>query len=169
MKPMHQYTVAPSLPESLLGLVKLAYNLRWAWNKDTIDLFRRLDRDLWEQTYHNPVHMLGLIKQEVLEKALADDGFMAHLERVLQDLEKYQMYKTWYERTYGKPDESQIAYFSLEFGLTECMPIYSGGLGILAADHLKSSSDLGLPLVGVGLLYQEGEDHQFGDSAGDCH
>ena len=61
MKPMHQYTVAPSLPESLLGLVKLAYNLRWAWNKDTIDLFRRLDRDLWEQTYHNPVHMLGLV------------------------------------------------------------------------------------------------------------
>ena len=166
MKPMHQYTVAPSLPESLLGLVKLAYNLRWAWNKDTIDLFRRLDRDLWEQTYHNPVHMLGLIKQEVLEKALADDGFMAHLERVLQDLEKYQMYKTWYERTYGKPDESQIAYFSLEFGLTECMPIYSGGLGILAADHLKSSSDLGLPLVGVGLLYQEGYFQQYLNAEG---
>jgi starch phosphorylase len=166
MKPMHQYTISPSLPENLLGLLKLAYNLRWTWNKDMIDLFRRLDRDLWEKTHHNPAYMLGLIKQEVLEKALEDDGFMAHLERVLQDLEKYQMYKTWYERTYGKPDESQIAYFSLEFGLTECMPIYSGGLGILAADHLKSSSDLGLPLVGVGLLYQEGYFQQYLNAEG---
>ena len=166
MKPTHQYTVAPFLPENLLGLLKLAYNLRWTWNKDIIDLFRRLDRDLWEQTYHNPVHMLGLIKQEVLDKALADDGFMAHLERVLQDLEKYQNYKSWYERTYGKSDASQIAYFSLEYGLTECMPIYSGGLGILAADHLKSSSDLGLPLVGVGLLYQEGYFQQYLNAEG---
>ncbi len=166
MKPIHQYTVAPSLPENLLGLLKLAYNLRWTWNKDIIDLFRRLDRDLWEETRHNPVHMLGLIKQEVLDKALADDGFMAHLERVLQDLEKYQSYKSWYERTYGKSDSSQIAYFSLEYGLTECMPIYSGGLGILAADHLKSSSDLGLPLVGVGLLYQEGYFQQYLNAEG---
>jgi starch phosphorylase len=166
MKPLHQYTVAPSVPDNLLGLLKIAYNLRWTWNKDAIDLFRRLDRDLWEKTKHNPVHMLGIIKQETLENALTDDGFMAHCERVLQDLDRYFTYKTWYEKTYGKQDESHIAYFSLEYGLTECMPIYSGGLGILAADHLKSSSDLGLPLVGVGLLYQEGYFQQYLNAEG---
>ena len=166
MKPKHQYTIAPCLPENLQGLLKLAYNLRWTWHKETIDLFRRLDRDLWETTNHNPLHMLGVIKQETLEKALADDGFMAHFDRILQDLDRYFTYKTWYERAYGKQDESQIAYFSLEYGLTECMPIYSGGLGILAADHLKSSSDLGLPLAGVGLLYQEGYFQQYLNAEG---
>ena len=166
MKPKHQYTIAPCLPENLQGLLKLAYNLRWTWHKDTIDLFRRLDRDLWETTNHNPLHMLGVIKQETLEKALADDGFMSHFERILQDLDRYFTYKTWYERTYGKQDESQIAYFSLEYGLTECMPIYSGGLGILAADHLKSASDLGLPLAAVGLLYQEGYFQQYLNAEG---
>ena len=166
MKPKHQYTIAPCLPENLQGLIKLAYNLRWTWHKETIDLFRRLDRDLWETTNHNPLHLLGVIKQETLEKALADDGFMAHFDRILQDLDRYFTYKTWYERTYGKQDKSQIAYFSLEYGLTECMPIYSGGLGILAADHLKSSSDLGLPLAGVGLLYQEGYFQQYLNAEG---
>ena len=166
MKPKHQYTIAPSLPENLQGLLKLAYNLRWTWHKATIDLFRRLDRDLWEKTNHNPLHLLGVIKQETLEKALADDGFMAHMERVLQDLDRYFTYKSWYERTYGKQDESQIAYFSLEYGLTECIPIYSGGLGILAADHLKSASDLGLPLAAVGLLYQGGYFQQYLNAEG---
>ena len=129
MKPKHQYTIAPSLPENLQGLLKLAYNLRWTWHKDTIDLFRRLDRDLWEKTNHNPLHLLGVIKQETLEKALADDGFMSHMERVLQDLDRYFTYKSWYEHTYGKQDQSQIAYFSLEFGLTECMPDLLGRPG----------------------------------------
>ena len=89
MKPKHQYTIAPCLPENLQGLLKLAYNLRWTWHKNTIDLFRRLDRDLWETTNHNPLHMLGVIKQETLQKALADDGFMAHFDRILQDLDRY--------------------------------------------------------------------------------
>ncbi|MCX5895048.1 MAG: alpha-glucan family phosphorylase [Proteobacteria bacterium] len=161
MKPIHEYIVCPSLPENLRDLLKLAYNLRWAWNKEAINLFRRLDNDLWETTGHNPMKMLGLIKQEKLEKAQADDGFIAHLERVSQDLERYQTYKSWYEKTYGKPEKPQIAYFSFEFGITECIPIYSGGLGILAGDHLKSSSDLGLPLVGVGLFYQGGYFEQY--------
>ncbi len=157
MRPIHAFTISPSLPPELEHLRELAYNLRWTWDRDTIDLFRRLDRDLWEETYHNPVLMLGTIKQERLEEAAEDDGFLAHLERVYQGFKRYiKGSKTWYQRQHGKSEGPLVAYFCAEFGLTECLPIYSGGLGILAGDHLKSASDLGLPLVGVGLLYQQG-------------
>ena len=162
MRPSHTFRVIPSLPASLERLRDLACNLSWAWNPDAIDLFRRLDRDLWETTLHNPVLMLGTIRQERLEEAMADDGFMAHLERVGRDLDRYMQAKnTWYSKTYPDTDGARIAYFSAEFGLTESLGIYAGGLGILAGDHLKSASDLGLPLVGVGLLYQQGYFRQY--------
>ncbi len=162
MRPSHTFRVIPSLPASLERLRDLAYNLSWAWNHDAIDLFRRLDRDLWETTLHNPVLMLGTIRQERLEEVMADDGFMAHLERVGRDLDRYmQARNTWYSKNCPNGDGARIAYFSAEFGLTECLRIYSGGLGILAGDHLKSASDLGLPLVGVGLLYQQGYFRQY--------
>ncbi|MCD6518530.1 MAG: alpha-glucan family phosphorylase [Anaerolineae bacterium] len=163
LRPYHTFTVIPSLPPQLRPLRELAYNLWWSWNLDVVDLFRRLDRDLWEETGHNPVLMLGKISQDRLEEAANDDGFLAHMMRVYQALNHYmRSTDTWFQKTYGNelPD-LKIAYFSAEYGITECIPIYSGGLGVLAGDHLKSASSLGLPLVGVGLLYQEGYFRQY--------
>ncbi|MFB0546068.1 MAG: glycosyltransferase family 1 protein [Anaerolineae bacterium] len=162
MRPIYTFTVVPSLPAELEHLRELAYNLRWSWNHETIDLFRRLDRDLWEETYHNPVWMLGAIDQERLEAAAKDEGFLAHMERVYQGFDQYMSNETtWYQKAYGASAELHIAYFSFEFGLTQCLPVYSGGMGVLAGDHLKSASDLGLPLVGVGLLFQQGYFRQY--------
>jgi glycogen phosphorylase len=140
----------------------LAYNLRWSWNHDTIDLFRRMDRDLWETMYSNPVKMLGQIKQERLQEVVDDEAILAHLDRVYQELVDYLGEpKTWY-LTQQKPKYPlEVAYFSMEFGISECIPNYSGGLGMLAGDHLKAASDLGLPLTGIGLLYQEGYFSQY--------
>jgi starch phosphorylase len=141
----------------------LAYNLRWTWDHETIALFRRLDRDLWEQTGSNPIWMLGLISQDVLQAVSEDEAFMAHLDRVCAQADAYMApdARTWYRRHYGTFDKPFVAYFSMEYGLTECLRNYSGGLGVLSGDHLKSASDLGLPLIGVGLLYEEGYFHQY--------
>jgi len=155
------FRIKATLPDELAILSELAYNLHWSWNFETIDLFRRLDRDLWDSTHHNPVKMLGKIKQDKLAQAVTDEGFMAQMERVYDNLQSHLAKPGWFEDKYGKLDSPQIAYFSMEFGLTECLPIYSGGLGILAGDHLKSASELGLPLVGVGLLYQQGYFQQY--------
>ena len=162
MQPICTFTVIPSLPTALEHLRELAYNLWWAWNLEAIDLFRRLDRDLWEESHHNPVQMLGTVRQERLEEAAEDEGFLAHLERVYNQFARYmKSQNTWYNKNHGASEEPCIAYFSAEFGLTECLPIYAGGMAVLAGDHLKSASDLGLPLVGVGLLYQEGYFRQY--------
>src|ERR1035441_385842 len=162
MKPVHAFQVVPSLPVPLEGLRQLAHNLRWAWDHNTIELFRRLDSDLWESTGHNPVRMLGLIEQAQLQAAARDESFLAHLDRTVCELEAYLAAEsTWYGRTYGKIDGLRVAYFSAEFGLTECLSIFAGGLGVLAGDHLKSASNLGVPLVGVGLLYQQGYFRQY--------
>lgn len=155
------FNVKPSLPENLEVLREIAYNLCWTWNYDSIELFRRLDRDIWEKTNHNPVALLGAISQERLEEASKDDGFVAHMNRAHSQLKIYMDEVTWYQKNFSKENKPYIAYFSAEFGLTECLQIYSGGLGILAGDHLKSASDLGLPLVGVGLCYKEGYFQQY--------
>ena len=161
MKPIQTFTIIPSLPENLSFLRTLAYNLWWSWNHEALDIFARVDSDLWDKTNHNPIKLLGQVNQAKLEILSDDDGFLAQLDRVSQKLNSYLNEQTWYEKSFGKPDEIKIAYFSAEFGLTECVPIYSGGLGILAGDHFKSASDLGLPFLGVGLLYQQGYFHQF--------
>lgn len=167
MKPIRTFSVIPSLPTPLAGLREVAYNLRWSWNHDAIALFRRLDSDLWETTSHNPVLLLGTIDQAQLEAAANDEGFLAHLERVSQDLKAYLNDKsTWFHRNHDATAGPLVAYFSAEFGLTDCLSIFAGGLGLLAGDHLKSASDLGLPLVGVGLLYQEGYFRQYLNEAG---
>ncbi len=167
MKPIGAFNVAPALPPRLEPLRRIAYNLWWAWNHDAIELFRRLDSDLWETTGHNPVLMLGSINQAQLEAAAHDEAFLAHLERVAADLETYLSGEgSWFRRTYGKADSLSVAYFSAEFGLTECLSIFAGGLGVLAGDHLKSASDLGVPLVGVGLLYQQGYFKQYLNESG---
>lgn len=168
MKPIRTFSVIPSLPGAIEGLRNVAYNLRWAWSHEAIELFRRLDRDLWESTGHNPVLMLGSIDQRKLDAAAHDDAFVAHLKRVEGDLEAYLNAETsWFrKKCAGHKDKPMVAYFSAEFGLTECLSIFAGGLGILAGDHLKSASDLGIPLVGVGLLYQQGYFRQYLNQAG---
>lgn len=167
MKPIYSFTVIPTLPPALERLRELAYNLRWAWNHDAIDLFRRLDDQLWETTGHNPVHLLGKIDQVRLDAAAGDEAFLAHLERVYQKMDAYLFStSTWYHRSHPEAQGLLAAYFSAEFGLTESLSIFSGGLGLLAGDHLKSASDLGVPLAGVGLLYQQGYFRQRLNEAG---
>ncbi|MBN1123152.1 MAG: alpha-glucan family phosphorylase [Anaerolineae bacterium] len=163
MKPIATYKVVSSMPEALSRLPELAYNIRWAWDHETINLFRRLGGELWEESNHNPVKMLGLLSQSKLDALSRDDGFLAHLERVLNNYDAYVQsgHKAWYAQEFGFEEQPQIAYFSFEFGLTESIPNYSGGLGVLAGDHLKAASDLNVPLVGVGLLYQQGYFRQY--------
>jgi starch phosphorylase len=165
MRPLHLFNVSPRLPANLEPLRQLAYNLHWDWHLSARDLFRRLDAELWETCRHNPVLILGRIRQSRLQEMAEDEGFLAHMSRATQELNEYLQERSWYrkQRPEAKQQEPQdcYAYFSAEFGLTDCLPIYSGGLGVLAGDHLKSASDLGLPLVGVGLLYQEGYFAQY--------
>ncbi|MEJ2738084.1 MAG: alpha-glucan family phosphorylase, partial [Anaerolineae bacterium] len=167
MKPIHTFLAVPSLPAPLEPLRELASNLRWAWNHETIELFRRLDSDLWETTGHNPLLMLGTIDQGTLEAAASDEGFLAQLARIDLELEVYKDgASTWFQRAHGPVQAPLVAYFSAEFGVTECLSIFAGGLGVLAGDHLKSASDLGVPLIGVGLLYQQGYFRQYLNEAG---
>lgn len=162
MRPIRTFTVTPSLPPRLERLRELAYNLRWSWDYETFELFRRLDINAWEASRHNPVRLLGMLRQETLQEAANDDSFLAQLSRVAEQFDDYMnSKKTWFRRTQGQVNGFNVAYFSMEFGISESLPNYSGGLGVLAGDHLKSASDLGVPLVGVGLLYQEGYFRQY--------
>lgn len=161
MQPIRTFNVSPSLPPRLEPLRRVAYNLHWDWNVDTKDLFRRLDSDLWESSHHNPVLMLGTISQSRLLEVVEDEGFLAQMDRADRQLDDYLQERTWYQKQREDKPKECYAYFSAEFGLVDCLPVYSGGLGVLAGDHLKSASDLGLPLVGVGLLYQQGYFAQY--------
>ncbi len=165
-KMLHTFTVVPSLTGELAALQRIAYNLWWCWEPDAISLFRRMDADLWQATRHNPVEMLGILQQTTLETLQNDDGFMAHLKMVDEKLTEYLQEKTWFQKNANNHSAMRVAYFSMEFGLNESLPIYSGGLGILAGDHLKSASDLGIPLVGVGLLYRQGYFRQYLNNEG---
>jgi glycogen phosphorylase len=167
MQPIRTFNVSPSLPASLEPLRQLAYNLYWDWNTEIKELFRRLDRDLWETTRHNPVALLARVSQSRLQEVAADDGFLAHMERALGELNTYLHDRSWYKHQRANHVGKEcFAYFCAEFGLVDCLPIYSGGLGVLAGDHLKSASDLGLPLVAVGLLYQKGYFAQYLNAEG---
>lgn len=137
----------------------MAFNFMWSWNEEMRALFVRLDRELWERTYQNPVLTLGTIAQERLDELAEDEGFLANYDRTYAHFTSYMSETSWWHRRYK--EKPLIAYFSAEFGLAECLPIYSGGLGVLAGHHLKSASDLGVPLVGVGLLYQQGYFRQY--------
>ncbi|MBC8141256.1 MAG: alpha-glucan family phosphorylase [Armatimonadetes bacterium] len=155
---LHTYTVVPSLPERLSPLRELAYNLRFSWEPDTKALFETVDAALWESTDNNPAQVLGLTAQSRLTELAADKTFLAEMDRVYADFKAYMTGTGWWGHTHHTefPTDFKIAYFSAEFGITECLPIYSGGLGVLSGDHMKSASDLGLPLVGMGFLYQRG-------------
>jgi len=184
-RPIRTFTVLPHLPERLQALQKLAYNMWWCWNYEATALYRRIDGDAFEALDHSPVKLLGVVSQSRLEELLHDDGFLAHMDRVEEAFDNYMAAATWYQETYSQGDRGQgsgvskngdpsltpdpcpltpdfrIAYFSAEFGIHESVPVYSGGLGVLSGDHLKSASDLGLPLVGVGLMYREGYFRQY--------
>lgn len=155
------FQVFPDLPPELEPLLDLARNLWWVWNPDAVELFRRLDRKLWEDVYHNPVKMLGSIAQSKLQQAAKDDAFRAHLNRVSAAFKEHLSQPGWFNENHPDKSKMLVAYFSAEFGLHESLPIYSGGLGILAGDHLKSASELGLPLISVGLLYRNGYFQQY--------
>ena len=171
IRPMNKeirFVVHARLPEKLEVLSALARNLQWSWDHEAIDLFRRIDPDLWDSVGHNPVRLLGEAPQERLEALARDDAFLAHVGRVLEGHARYLEETTrWYRRAGGvESDQPWVAYFSMEFGLAECLPIYSGGLGVLAGDFLKATSDLGVPVVGVGILYQQGYFKQYLNSDG---
>jgi starch phosphorylase len=166
MKAKIKYNVVPRISTQLEALRGLAYNLCFSWKGEIADIFQRIDPRLWVECRHNPVLMLGLVSQERLDELSGDQGFLAQLERLKQDFDRYLSQPRIQAKDYCPGVPFQIAYFSAELGLTDCLPIYSGGLGVLAGDHLKSSSDLNVPLIGVGLLYQEGYFSQYLSSDG---
>ena len=161
MPKVHIFDVKPKIPPELEDLKRLAYNLHWSWDHKCQDLFRRMDPDLWEEVLHNPVELLGRLSQEQYLELMEDDGFLDHFQQCIVDLEVYLREQSWFRKAHPDKESFKIAYFSAEFGLHACMPVYSGGLGVLAADHLKSNSDLGIPMIGMGLLYQKGYFQQY--------
>ncbi len=151
------FEVSADLPKKIQPLKKLASNFRWTWHHESRDLFRSIDKDLWNAVEHNPIAFLNRIPEERLIRLAGDHVFVSRLNQAADELERYLAAETWFEKTYpGERDRTTIAYFCAEFGISEGLPIYSGGLGVLAGDHLKAASDLGIPLVGVGLLYNRG-------------
>ncbi|MBI5095182.1 MAG: alpha-glucan family phosphorylase, partial [Candidatus Hydrogenedentes bacterium] len=161
MSRVSKYTVIPKLPPKLERLRELANNQYWCWEPEAIELFFRMDRDLWSGADQNPARILGQISQTRLDELVNDDSFLAHLERVAERLDTYVHSGNWVEKNPDAPEGFNIAYLSAEFGIHESISIYSGGLGLLAGDHLKAASDLGLPFVGLGLLYREGYFRQY--------
>ncbi|MHC4582427.1 MAG: alpha-glucan family phosphorylase, partial [Planctomycetota bacterium] len=161
MPTVRSFTVLPALPDQLRDLDYIARNMFWSWNCEFLELFRRIDSNLWSACGHNPVRLLGSVPQAKLDELAKNQGFLGQLQSASEKLREYMERPTWYGKVCSKNTEPTIAYFSAEFGVHECLPIYAGGLGILAGDHLKSASDLGVPLVGVGLLYQKGYFRQY--------
>lgn len=161
MATVRSFTVVPALQEPLKDLELIARNMYWTWNSEFIELFRRIDSNLWAASGHNPVKLLGSISQEKLDSLAENEGFLNHLKQASDKLKSYLTSSSWYQKICAESLDATIAYFSAEFGVHECLPIYAGGLGILAGDHLKSASDLGVPLVGIGLLYQKGYFRQY--------
>ncbi|MFJ3249522.1 glycosyltransferase family 1 protein [Streptomyces sp. NPDC086782] len=155
MKAIRRFTVRPVLPEPLRPLSELARNLRWSWHAETRDLFQSVDPERWASSGGDPVRLLGSVPPARLAELAGDRRFLRRLTAAADDLHDYMTGDRWYQaRSDGLP--AAVAYFSPEFGITAALPQYSGGLGILAGDHLKAASDLGVPLIGVGLLYRHG-------------
>ncbi|MBV9291675.1 MAG: alpha-glucan family phosphorylase [Frankiales bacterium] len=154
MRALRRFTVRSALPEPLLPLDDLVINLRWSWHPDSLDLFESVDPDTWAAVGHDPVRLLGEVNADRMAALAKDRKFLRRLSDMYDDLQDYLTQPRWYQSLADAP--AAIAYFSPEFGITEVLPQYSGGLGILAGDHLKAASDLGVPIIGVGLLYRRG-------------
>ena len=161
MATVRSFTVVPALQDPLSELDTIARNMYWSWDSEFVELFKRIDSNMWYACGHNPVRLLGSIPQTKLDALAENQGFLNQLQRAAEKLKDYLGEQTWHDRVCSESDKATIAYFSAEFGVHECLPIYAGGLGILAGDHLKSASDLGIPLVGVGLMYQKGYFRQY--------
>ena len=163
----NKITVNPQLPKKIGQLSEIANNLWWSWNTEFLKLFKKIDIDLWEKCGKNPVKFLKQVDQEKLEEIAENGEFIKEYNKNVENYEGYINSKnTWFNKNYPNNKNDVIAYFSAEYGLDEILPIYSGGLGMLSGDHLKSSSDLGIPLVAVGLLYKNGYFHQKISKAG---
>ena len=163
----NRITVNPQLPKRVGELLDIANNLWWSWNSEFLRLFKEIDSDLWETVGKNPVKFLKLVSQDKLEDIAKDEEFLAKYDEVVNHFNSYMQTKeTWFSKNYPNNANDLIAYFSAEYGIDEIIPIYSGGLGILSGDHLKSASDLGIPLVAVGLLYKNGYFNQKIDGYG---
>ena len=160
MKNFQTYQVHPNIPENLAFLETLSRNMWWCWNKNAIELFRRIDPARWVESRRNPLAFLARIPQSRFELLAKDDGYRTHLERVKEEFQNLAHHPAGERMLPFQPGEV-IAYFSMEFGLHESLPLFAGGLGILAGDHLKAASDLSLPLVGMGLMYRQGYFRQF--------
>ncbi|MDO5557296.1 MAG: alpha-glucan family phosphorylase [Clostridia bacterium] len=157
----NKVTVNPQLPKKISRLREIANNFWWSWNTEYLKLIKKMDVDLWERVGKNPEKFLSQIEQKKLEQVAQDDKFIEEYEKVLQNFDGYMNSKnTWFNKNYPNNKNDLIAYFSAEYGIDEILPIYSGGLGVLSGDHLKSASDLGIPLIAVGLLYKNGYFHQ---------
>jgi len=175
MKPLSTITVSSELPGALEPLRELALNLRWTWRRQTADLFRSLDAEAFTASGENPIAMLSRVSAGRLAEAARDESFLGRMRSEVGDLRTYLESGRWFQRMVpgasatgvtGVTGTPSVAYFSMEFGISPTLPIYSGGLGILAGDHLKSASDLGVPLVAIGLLYQWGYFSQSLDRSG---
>ena len=157
----NRITVNSQLPKRIAKLTDIANNLWWSWNTEFLRLLKKMDVDLWESSEKNPVKFLKQISQEKIEASIKDEEFLKEYDKIAQNFESYINSKnTWFSKKFPNNSNDLIAYFSAEYGLDEILPIYSGGLGILSGDHLKSASDLGLPFVAIGLLYKNGYFHQ---------
>lgn len=162
-----EFVVQPKVPPRLEALRKLAFNLWWCWNPEAVTILRRIDQSLWDECEHNPVRLLNMVTQERLKELENDQGFLNQLEKVAKTFDDAMKSPCWFGEKYPqvaaavKPGQPLIAYFSAEFGIHESVPVYSGGLGVLAGDHLKAASDLGIPLAGIGLMYREGYFRQY--------
>jgi starch phosphorylase len=154
VRALRRFTVRLALPQALAPLGELVMNLRWSWHHPSLDLFASVDPETWAAVKQDPVQLLGEVSPERLAELAQDPDFLARLQAVHEDLREYLTTPKWYQSLAEAP--ASIAYFSPEFGITEVLPQYSGGLGILAGDHLKAASDLGVPILGVGLLYRAG-------------
>jgi starch phosphorylase len=165
MRALRSFTVRARLPEALGPLQELAFNLRWSWDDRTRDLFRWVDPQIWEVTFHDPVRLLSLVGRERLDQLAADPAFMGFLGEMHAELRRHLEGRRWFHNR-GDSPLRHVAYFSPEFGIAEALPQYSGGLGVLAGDHLKAASSLGIPLVGVGLMYRLGYFRQNLDPEG---
>jgi glycogen phosphorylase len=156
MKALRSFSVRPSIPADLQSLERLAMNLNWSWDERTRNLFRWVDPETWDDVHHDPVRLLGAVPRARLEALAADQSFLRYLAETEGRLDRYLGQPHWFQARAATSPLRLVAYFSPEFGISEAVPQYSGGLGVLAGDHLKSASDLGVPLVGIGLMYRNG-------------
>jgi len=161
MAKVHDFLVLPAMPDNLKDLERIAKNMVWVWDAELEKVFKRIDSKMYRACGKNPVKLLSMVSQDRLNQLAENQGFLCDYQRALEKLDSYLKSPTWFQKVCSNENNSLIAYFSAEFGIHESLPLYAGGLGMLAGDHLKSASDLGLPLVAVGLLYQKGYFRQY--------